>query len=61
MKRIRAAVPTAAVTAGTVPAASPAQTLSHCEEGVGTVIREYGLATCAPAHGSRTVLTETPY
>ncbi|MFE7614285.1 hypothetical protein [Streptomyces sp. NPDC057496] len=51
MKRIRAAVLTDSVIAGTAPAATPAPALSRCGRGVGTVIREYGVATCATARG----------
>ncbi|MEU3710985.1 hypothetical protein [Streptomyces catenulae] len=45
MKKIRAAVIAATIIAGTALAATPAQALSHCNRGTGTIICEYGVAT----------------
>ncbi|MFF9072329.1 hypothetical protein ACF1A9_08410 [Streptomyces sp. NPDC014872] len=53
MKRIRAAVVTAAVIAGTALAA-PAHALSHCTFGTGTIIRDYGVAGIFTARGIQT-------
>ncbi|MEU4148906.1 hypothetical protein [Streptomyces sp. NPDC026659] len=51
MKRIKAAVLTAAVVAGTVLAATPAQALNHCNRGTGIIICEYGVATVSTQRG----------
>ncbi|MFC8898890.1 hypothetical protein [Streptomyces cinereoruber] len=51
MKKIGAVVLTAAVVASTVLAATPAQALSHCPRGTGTIICEYGVATVNTQRG----------
>jgi hypothetical protein len=51
MKKIKAAFLTAAVVAGTVLAATPAQALSHCNRGTGTIICEYPVASVTSRAG----------
>ncbi|MFF9352382.1 hypothetical protein [Streptomyces sp. NPDC014734] len=49
--KIKAAVLTAAVIAGTAVAATPAHALSECKRGSGVIICEYGVATVTSRAG----------
>ncbi|GAA2458376.1 hypothetical protein ABZ776_02700 [Streptomyces sp. NPDC007076] len=53
MKRIKAALLTAAVVAGMTVAATPAQAVDYCNIGGGTIICEYGVSTTTLPDGTK--------
>ncbi|MCX5343005.1 hypothetical protein [Streptomyces atratus] len=53
MKRIKAAVLTAAVVAGMAVATTPAQAVSYCNVGGGTIICEYGVSATTLPDGTK--------